>query len=319
MIKILVLNLNRIFYFTIQGIITSLYRIIDLIALLLTGIYRLIITGSALMLDQLNRQRIKQDDFLQAVSVINNEYSDEEVFSRKPLCKSKKLHIDCYTENLEKYKKISFKFQRLGYNEVIDEDGTLAGLMWNGCHIRLKHPYIAKLINEWLDKYGSSGLRVLDIGTGNCSSIEMLNNLLISAERKVKFFGCDISEKMLSYGIERIYNKKIKANLSLSDGQDLPFKDNSFDLVTNFGSINQFPDIHKGLDEMIRVAKPGGLCICRDEFFDRNQLTPFEEKWFIVLSHDQIPYYVPEHSSDVKIEKINKINFVLSFIKLEKE
>jgi SAM-dependent methyltransferase len=42
------------------------------------------------------------------------------------------------------------------------------------------------------------------------------------------------------------------------DGTRLPFPDDSFDRVLSFGSIEHFPDVGKGLEELARVLAPGG-------------------------------------------------------------
>lgn len=61
-----------------------------------------------------------------------------------------------------------------------------------------------------------------------------------------------------------------KTNLSLVHGsaEDLPFADNSFDIVFHSGGINFFSDKAKVISEMIRVAKPGTKLLIANETVD---------------------------------------------------
>ncbi len=75
-------------------------------------------------------------------------------------------------------------------------------------------------------------------------------------------YGIEPEEWKLDY-IERLvkehklpndYSDRIKAGI----GEDLPFADNSFDLVTTWQTLEHVQDVEKCLDEMLRVVKPGG-------------------------------------------------------------
>jgi ubiquinone/menaquinone biosynthesis C-methylase UbiE len=50
--------------------------------------------------------------------------------------------------------------------------------------------------------------------------------------------------------------------------EDLPFRDNSFDIVFHVGGINFFSDKQKAIDEMIRVAKENTKLLIADETND---------------------------------------------------
>ena len=79
--------------------------------------------------------------------------------------------------------------------------------------------------------------------------------------------GVDISLGMLkrchAHGAE-------KANLGLVNcaAEDLPFADNSFDVVFHVGGINFFNDKALAVREMLRVAKPGTKLMIADETAD---------------------------------------------------
>jgi ubiquinone/menaquinone biosynthesis C-methylase UbiE len=55
------------------------------------------------------------------------------------------------------------------------------------------------------------------------------------------------------------------ADLFLGNAEDLPFANDSFDVVFHVGGINFFNDRAKAILEMIRVAKPGSRILIADE------------------------------------------------------
>lgn len=66
--------------------------------------------------------------------------------------------------------------------------------------------------------------------------------------------GADISSEMIKY--TRMYNENnSKMILQEADIINLPFKDNSFDLVFTFSCLTHVKDVDKALDELIRVTK----------------------------------------------------------------
>lgn len=66
----------------------------------------------------------------------------------------------------------------------------------------------------------------------------------------------DISQDMLSLAKDRLTNEAVE--FKVADGQQLPFDDETFDLVVNQYGLMFFPDKRKGFTEAYRVLKPGG-------------------------------------------------------------
>ena len=180
------------------------------------------------------------------------------------------------------------------------------------------HPYVAGLITAWQAKTNVEVVRVLDIGTGTCTSIVAIATYFPAS---ALLFGCDISPRILQLGKERLAGTSVRSFLCIADGMDLPYRDDYFDVVVNFGSINQLPDPRQGLSEMLRVAKPGALCICRDEArFEVSTGSAFRSKWFDWLLASERNHIPIEHLPDsvrggAKSELIDELNFVLSFEK----
>jgi demethylmenaquinone methyltransferase/2-methoxy-6-polyprenyl-1,4-benzoquinol methylase len=91
---------------------------------------------------------------------------------------------------------------------------------------------------------------------------------LALASRGVQVTGLDFSPQMLEVAeIRRQKNSRLKTqNLKFirGDAQQIPFPDNSFDIVTMGYGLRNLADWEKGLDEMCRVAKPGARLIVLD-------------------------------------------------------
>jgi len=78
-----------------------------------------------------------------------------------------------------------------------------------------------------------------------------------------KVIGVDVSEKMLALGIERTKNDP-QISLQRADVLDLPFPDNHFDCVFIGFGLRNLSNINRGLEEMVRLTKPGGLVVNLD-------------------------------------------------------
>lgn len=100
------------------------------------------------------------------------------------------------------------------------------------------------------------GMKVLDIGFGN----GYLDALIYRKER-CSIYGIDISEDMVKLASEK--NKKAiekgDMHFSVGDCCDLAFEDQAFDIVVTMNTIYFWNDTIKGLQEIYRVLKNGGV------------------------------------------------------------
>ena len=111
-----------------------------------------------------------------------------------------------------------------------------------------------------------NGNRALDLccGTGDLA--------LALAQRGAETTGLDFSSQMLE--VAKIRSEKLKSltcnsrlpspNFIQGDAQQLPFPENSFDIVTVGYGLRNLTSWERGLDEMFRVAKPGARLIVLD-------------------------------------------------------
>jgi len=97
---------------------------------------------------------------------------------------------------------------------------------------------------------------LLDVGCG-------AGNLLsrISSKFDAKIAGVDISQDMLEIARDKLDEK---ADLRVSDAENLPFDDESFEVVTCTDSFHHYPHPGNVLLEFKRVLKPEGSIIIAD-------------------------------------------------------
>jgi len=92
-------------------------------------------------------------------------------------------------------------------------------------------------------------LKILDVACATGMSFRFLSDL-------GDIRGIDISTETIDYCSRRGINEIVQC-----DAMDLPFKDNSFDLILALDACEHFEDDQKSLNEMNRVLKPGGASI----------------------------------------------------------
>jgi demethylmenaquinone methyltransferase/2-methoxy-6-polyprenyl-1,4-benzoquinol methylase len=107
---------------------------------------------------------------------------------------------------------------------------------------------------------GRPGERALDLccGTGDVA--------FVLARRGLEVCGLDFSAPMLAVAEQRLKERFAGARVSFlrGDAQQIPFPDNTFDVVTISYGLRNLADWEKGLREMQRVARPGGRVLVLD-------------------------------------------------------
>ncbi len=99
---------------------------------------------------------------------------------------------------------------------------------------------------------------ILDVATGTG---DLAINLSKTGAREI--IGLDISAGMLKVGEEKIKAKKLESIISMvkADGENLPYEENYFDAITVAFGVRNFENLEKGLSEIFRVLKPGGIFV----------------------------------------------------------
>lgn len=107
-------------------------------------------------------------------------------------------------------------------------------------------------ISEFAGFASSRNKRVLEIGVG--LGADYLEWLKAGAQAT----GVDLSPAAIEAATRRCRAAGFKPDLRLADAGHLPFRTGSFDIVYSYGVLHHSPDTAAGLQEAMRVLRPGG-------------------------------------------------------------
>ncbi|HTX88701.1 MAG TPA: methyltransferase domain-containing protein [Bacteroidales bacterium] len=154
------------------------------------------------------------------------------------------------------------------------------------------------------------GAKILETGVGPG------NNFPYLKERStgISFYGIDNQPGMLTQCRHNIKKWNLPCHLFLANAEELPFRDNYFDVVFHLGAINIYQDKKKAIDEMIRVARPGTRILIADE----TQKAVHYFEFFIGKQPKVCPPVdlIPDAMKEIRLDTIWKgFGFLISFRK----
>lgn len=145
------------------------------------------------------------------------------------------------------------------------------GTPHNELYRQMRNELLASVINEQIRS--ASQTRLLELGCGTGLTLAHL----AKRPEQHELYGLDFSHTMLTQANQKLNESEIMFQLVQGDSFELPFHDDTFDVVYNTRFIHQFN--HKDkisiYKEMMRILKPGGLII--SEFYNRHY------RWFMHL------------------------------------
>lgn len=109
-------------------------------------------------------------------------------------------------------------------------------------------------IREFAEFDQQAGKKVLEIGVGLGADHQQF------AQGGAILTGIDLTERALEHARRRFELFQLKSTLNTGDAEQLPFPDQTFDLVYSWGVIHHSPNTPKAVQEIYRVLKPGGAC-----------------------------------------------------------
>lgn len=71
--------------------------------------------------------------------------------------------------------------------------------------------------------------------------------------------GVDLTPRAIEFTRSRFEAYGLKSKLECADAEQLPFEDNSFDLVYSWGVLHHSPNTPTAINEVFRVLRPGGI------------------------------------------------------------
>jgi SAM-dependent methyltransferase len=125
--------------------------------------------------------------------------------------------------------------------------------LWSGGNYSAVAERLAPITDELVSRVTiEPGTTVLDVavGTGN-TAIE-------AAHRGGRVTGIDLTPAQIDKAIARTARMGLPIDLQVADAEDLPFDDDSFDVVVSVMGMIFAPDPARATAELYRVCKPGG-------------------------------------------------------------
>ncbi len=133
------------------------------------------------------------------------------------------------------------------------------------------------------------------IGTGDLS-IEMVRQM-----KNVSIQGIDLSKQMMQIGEEKVRRLGLQDKVQFMEASalNMPFEEESFDIVTCAYGVRNFSNLRQGLKEMQRVLKPEGeLMILEFSYPDNKFIAWCYDLYFShilpivgrMVSHDKTAY-----------------------------
>lgn len=149
--------------------------------------------------------------------------------------------------------------------------------------------FVKCMYNEILDRVIKlNPKKILDLGCGNGNILKLL-----SQKTDAELCGLDLSEKMICQAEKRLAGK---AEFTIGDAENLPYKTNEFDVVICNASFHHYTNPVKVLKEVKRILKSHGVLILGDP------TSPFD--WYLKILNYFLKYST---SGDYKIYSSKEI------------
>jgi ubiquinone/menaquinone biosynthesis C-methylase UbiE len=112
-----------------------------------------------------------------------------------------------------------------------------------------------------------SGLNVLDVSSGRGTQ-----SIFYAEKYDVSVTGLDISKEMIDTAEKRAKEKNLtnKVKFVQGDSQNLPFPDNTFDIIVNECAVGIPDNSQQVLNEMVRVVKKGSIVAIHESTWRKN-------------------------------------------------
>jgi ubiquinone/menaquinone biosynthesis C-methylase UbiE len=105
------------------------------------------------------------------------------------------------------------------------------------------------------DFASARGLKVLEIGCGLGTDGAQF------AEAGADYTGVDLTDAAVELARKRFELFDLPGKFESADAENLPFADESFDLVYSHGVLHHTPETAKAIKEVYRVLRPGGRAV----------------------------------------------------------
>jgi len=112
----------------------------------------------------------------------------------------------------------------------------------------------ARTVARLRDLLRTPGTKALDLCCGTGDLV-----LALEAEGRCAVLGSDFCHPMLTAAVEKIARSGFRSRLFEADALQMPVRDGSFDLIAVAFGFRNLVDYPRGLEEMRRMLRPGGV------------------------------------------------------------
>ncbi|MFW9793981.1 MAG: class I SAM-dependent methyltransferase [Candidatus Thorarchaeota archaeon] len=156
-------------------------------------------------------------------------------------------------------------------------------------------------------------VRLIDVSIGTGANFIALSNHFKGQMDRFDLHGMDLSTGMLNVSQRKFNDANLSVSLTHGSVFNIPYEKNLFDIVVHSGGINTFSDIPGSLNEMLRIAKPGGVIIVVDEGLSPKKRETEEGRAIIkanTLFAAKPPLeHIPETAKDVEVSYVMNETF----------
>lgn len=115
----------------------------------------------------------------------------------------------------------------------------------------LEVPLMVRLLKLPVDQ------KILEVGCGRGIALPVLAQLC----KPRRLTGLDIAGDLLTKAAKRLAARQVQVELVQADVREMPFQDESFDIVIDFGTCYHIADPDRALSEIARVLSFGGTFV----------------------------------------------------------
>lgn len=208
-------------------------------------------------LEEALKARLKQETASQAPLLLENTSPSEP----NALRSSYKQFYDSVSTQLNSSEFGQFSFF-LNYGYVSDESPEYATVDLPAQFINRNS---VKLVLEVVGDVAIDGKRILDVGCGRGGTLYTLKTFF----KPLSLTGLDLSTTAIAF--DKKAHGDARTTFYEGDAENLPFGDQSFDVVTNVESSHSYPNIQHFYSQVHRVLAPGG-CFCYTDALSMPQI-----------------------------------------------
>jgi ubiquinone/menaquinone biosynthesis C-methylase UbiE len=145
--------------------------------------------------------------------------------------------------------------------------------------------YSIQLYHHLVDGIQLENKQILEVGCGRGGGLNFVNRRF----KPKSTCGLDMDKTAVKF-CTKYYNIGNESFLQ-GDAQNLPFQDNSFDILMNVESSHRYPNMKAFLSETFRTLRPGGYMLFTDFRYDyemSEMLDQFKSSGLKLLSQEDI-------------------------------